>query len=136
MIQATCTRSLTFEPRLRKTTMWFPNSSDTNQAVQAQKAGNFGFRKWRNCSIRVAKTNALISFAAYANCLFSNDAATFSNVLSYNRLMPGRSLSNRTHRHISCRQKWRRRYGSHRLQPRWTHRTDWGVYHWIHWGHR
>ena len=45
------------------------------------EAGNFGFRKLRNCTIRVAKTKALISFAvpaklictfvfAYANCCF------------------------------------------------------------------
>ena len=65
--------------------MW----SDTNRAVQSQKmleTGNFGFRKWRNCTIRVAKTKALISFAVtaklicafiftYADCWFSHAAA-------------------------------------------------------------
>ena len=46
------------------------------------EAGNFGFRKEMNCTIHVAKTKALISFAvtaklicalvfAYANCWFS-----------------------------------------------------------------
>ena len=36
--------------------MWFPNMSDTNQAVQAQKKK----LERRNCTIRVAKTKALI----------------------------------------------------------------------------
>ena len=46
------------------------------------EAGNFGFRKYRNCTILVAKAKALISFAftaklfctfvfAYADCWFS-----------------------------------------------------------------
>ena len=50
------------------------------------EAGNFGFRKLRNCTIHVAKTKALISFAvtaklicafvfAYAECWFSHDVA-------------------------------------------------------------
>ena len=50
------------------------------------EAGNFGFRKKRNCAIHVAKTKALISFAvtaklicafvfAYANCWFSHAKA-------------------------------------------------------------
>ena len=49
------------------------------------EAGNFGFRRKRNCSIGVAKTKALISFActaklicafvfAYADCWFSHVA--------------------------------------------------------------
>ena len=46
------------------------------------KAGNLGFRKYRNCTIRVAKTEALISFAvaaklihiSYADCWFSHAA--------------------------------------------------------------
>ena len=49
-------------------------------------AGNFGFRKYRNYTIRVGKTQALISFAvtakltcvfvfAYADCWFSHEAA-------------------------------------------------------------
>ena len=32
------------------------------------EAGYFGFRKKRKCTIRVAKTKALISFAVTANC--------------------------------------------------------------------
>ena len=32
-------------------------------ALKQYEAGNFGFRKKRNCTIRVAKTKALISFA-------------------------------------------------------------------------
>ena len=64
--------------------MWFPNRSDINRAVQAQKMA----RDWklRNCTIRVAKTKALISFAVtaklicafvftYADCLFSHEEA-------------------------------------------------------------
>ena len=50
------------------------------------ETGNFGFRKKRNCTIRIAKTKALISFAvtaklicvfvfAYADCWFSHEAA-------------------------------------------------------------
>ena len=50
------------------------------------EAGNFGFRKLRNCTIHVGKTKALISFAVtaklicifvfpYADCWFSHEAA-------------------------------------------------------------
>ena len=50
------------------------------------EAGNFGFRKYKNCTICVAKTKALISFAvtaklicafvfAYADCWFSHAVA-------------------------------------------------------------
>ena len=53
---------------------------------------NFGFRKKRNCTIRVAKTKALISFAvtsklicvfvfAYADCWFFHEAAHMYSVL-------------------------------------------------------
>ena len=63
-----------------KPTMWFPNRSDTNRPVQRQ------VKQRRNCTIRVAKTKALISFAvtaklicvfvfAYADCWFSHGAA-------------------------------------------------------------
>ena len=46
---------------VRKPTMWFPNKSDTNQAIQSQKqARSLKFR--RKCTVRVAKTKALISF--------------------------------------------------------------------------
>ena len=62
---------------MKKQTMWFPIRSYTKRPVQAKKMA-----KWRNCTIRVAKTKALISFAvtaklicifvfAYAKCLFS-----------------------------------------------------------------
>ena len=53
------------------------------------EAWNFGFKKKRNCTIRVAKTKALISFAvtaklicvfvfAYADCWFSHEMARIS----------------------------------------------------------
>ena len=57
--------------------MWFSNRSDTNRAVLTEEIGrdgNFEFRKYRNCTIRVAKTETLISFA-YAKCWFSHDTA-------------------------------------------------------------
>ena len=54
-----------------------------NPSCTSTEAGNFGCRKSRNCTIRVAKTKALISFAvtaklicafgfAYADCWFSH----------------------------------------------------------------
>ena len=67
--------------------MSFPNKSDTNQAVQSQKqARSFRFQKNRKCTIRVAKSKALISFAvtaklicvfvfAYADCWLSGAVA-------------------------------------------------------------
>ena len=68
---------------MRKPTIWVPTRSVTKRAVQSWlEAGNFGFGKQRNCSIHIAKTKALISFAvtilfvfAYADCLFSHAAA-------------------------------------------------------------
>ena len=86
--------------REKKTKMWFPNRSIKNQVVQAQRwleAGSFGFRKKRNCNIRVAKTKALISFAvtaklicafvfAYEQCWFSHDKAHLSSINSLNRI--------------------------------------------------
>ena len=51
---------------MRKPTYWFATWSDTNEAVQVQKMArgfNFGFRKKRDCTIYVAKSKALISFA-------------------------------------------------------------------------
>ena len=53
------------------------------------EAWNFGFKYKRNCTIRVAKTKALISFAviaklicasvfAYADCWFSHEVAQIS----------------------------------------------------------
>ena len=58
------------------------------------EAGNFGFRKKRNCSIRVAKTKALISCAvtaqlictfvfAYADRWFSHVTAQFIKCCLY-----------------------------------------------------
>ena len=58
------------------------------------KPGNFGFRKKRNCIIRVAKTKSLISFAvtaklicafvfAYADCLFSHAVTQFSEMFGH-----------------------------------------------------
>ena len=61
------------------------------------EAGNFGFRKKRNCTVHVVKTKALISFAvtaklicafvfANANCWFSHAKAHFYSLQeSYNR---------------------------------------------------
>ena len=67
-----------------KPTMWFLNKSDTNQAVQA---GNFGFRKYRNCTIRVAKTKALISFAVTAKLIcafvFADADCWFSHAVAH-----------------------------------------------------
>ena len=66
-----------------KPTMWFSNRSCTSTE------DGFGFIKLRNCTIRVAKTKALISFAvtaklicafvfAYADCWFYHVAAQLS----------------------------------------------------------
>ena len=101
-----------------KPTMWFPNRSNTNQAVQSQKieAGTFGFRKRSNCTMRVAKTKALISFAvtaklicafvfAYADCWFSHAAAhilcTFVPVAQLYKLCQTRFLQMPKQRHRS-----------------------------------
>ena len=47
----------------------FPTRSDTNRPVQSQKqARSLTFRK-RNCTVRVAKTKALISFAVTAKLI-------------------------------------------------------------------
>ena len=65
--------------------MWFPNRSVINRAAQAQKQAR-SLKLKRKCTIRVAKTKALISFAvtaklicvfvfAYADCWFSHGAA-------------------------------------------------------------
>ena len=44
---------------MKKTTMWFSNRSDQKRAVQSQnmgkEAGNFAFKKYRNCTIHVAE---------------------------------------------------------------------------------
>ena len=70
---------------MNKQTMSFPNRSDTNRSVQLQKQAR-SLKFWKNCTIRVAKTKAMISFAvtpklicvfvfAYADCWFSHEAA-------------------------------------------------------------
>ena len=66
-----------------------PTQTRLNKHRRWLKAGNFGFRKKRNRTIRVAKTKALISFAVtaklicafvfvYANCCFSHAKAHFT----------------------------------------------------------
>ena len=79
---------------MEKPTMWFPNRSATNRPVQAQKMARgwkFGFTKLRNCTIRVAKTKALISYAVtaklicalvftYADCWFSYEVAHLEDI--------------------------------------------------------
>ena len=48
----------------------FPARFDTNRHVQLQKiVRSFGFRKKPNCTIRVVKTKALISFAVTAKLI-------------------------------------------------------------------
>ena len=74
--------------------MWFSNRSDTNWAVQPQKQARslkfWIFKKKKDCTLQVAKTKALISFAvtaklicifvfAYANYWFSHEAAQLKN---------------------------------------------------------
>ena len=46
---------------MRKPTMWSPNRSDTNRAVQAQKMARGWISKVDECTIHVVKTKALIS---------------------------------------------------------------------------
>ena len=80
---------------MRKPAMWFPNKCDTHQAVQAQKMARdwkFWIQIVEACTISVAKTKALISFAvtakliyafvfAYAKCWFPHDVAHFETLL-------------------------------------------------------
>ena len=90
--------------------MWFPNKSDANWPAQSQKmARGFRFKKKRKCTIRVAKTKMLISFAvtaklicafvfAYADCWFSYVAAhLFINNMSWYQPI----LKMRIQKHIS-----------------------------------
>ena len=75
---------------MKKPTMWFPNWSYTNQAVQSKKqARRLKFpiyKSMRKCTIHVVKTKALISFAvtaklicvfvfAYADCWLPHEEA-------------------------------------------------------------
>ena len=60
---------------MRKQTVLFPTWSDTNRAIQPQNmAGGLRFhiKEVVGCTIRVAKTKALISFAVTAKliCVF------------------------------------------------------------------
>ena len=64
---------------VRKPTIWVENQQFGFQQGLTQtglyshkrflEAGNFGLRKKRNCTIRVAKTKALISFAVTAKLI-------------------------------------------------------------------
>ena len=81
------------EPKHKKTGLqgFQPGSTQTELYKHRWlEAGNSGFKKKRNCTIHIAKTNALISFAviaklicafvfAYAKIEFSHDAAHFMN---------------------------------------------------------
>ena len=82
--------SFTNEPAHEKTNNLYlqpgPTQTGLHKHRRWQKAGKFGFRKKRNCTIRVAKTKALISFAVtaklicafvfpYANSWFSHAKA-------------------------------------------------------------
>ena len=73
---SSCSQHYNMSRVIRKPTFWFPNWSYTNQAVQLQKMARglkkFGFRKKRDCTIRVAKTKVLISFPVTAKliCVF------------------------------------------------------------------
>ena len=79
-----------YEPRCEKTSLqgFRPGPSQTGlcNCRKCLEAWTFGFRKLRNCTIRVAKTKALISFAVtaklicvfvftYTKIRFSHDAA-------------------------------------------------------------
>ena len=82
-----------FEPVHEKTNnlVFQPGQTQTRLYSHRRKldSGNFGYKKKRNCTIRVAKTKALISLAVtaklvcvfvfpYANCWFSHVAAHFN----------------------------------------------------------
>ena len=87
---------------MRKTTIWVSDQVDTNRPVQSQNiARSLKFlMKKRDCTVHVAKTKALISFAdtakliyafvfAYADCWFSHAAAQmYSNRQCSRRFLP------------------------------------------------
>ena len=58
-------------PDMRIPTLWFPNRSDLYRHRRWLETGNFSFRKKRNCTVRVAKIKALISYCEAAS-LFSH----------------------------------------------------------------
>ena len=72
---------------MRKSVFEVPTRYDTNRTVKSQKmAIGLKFRIWRSCTICVAETKALISFAftaklicvfvfAYTKSRFSHDGA-------------------------------------------------------------
>ena len=66
-------RSLLFEPQREKTGLrgFQPGLTQTGLYSYRSRleACNFGFEKKRNCTIRVAKTKALISFAVTAKLI-------------------------------------------------------------------
>ena len=73
---------------VKKPTKWVPTRSNTNQPVQSQKQARslrFVFKKKNDCTIRVAETKGLISFAklicpfasAQAFCWFSHAVAQY-----------------------------------------------------------
>ena len=61
----------------------FPTRSGLYSHKKWLEAWNFGFRKWRDCTIRLAKTKALISFAVTA----SWSASLFSHMQNFGFLM-------------------------------------------------
>ena len=82
--------SILYEPRCEKTGLrgFRPGQTQTSLYIHRRwlEVWNFGFRKNRDCTIRVAKTKALISIAvtaklicvfvfAYAKSRFSHDEA-------------------------------------------------------------
>ena len=68
--------------RMEQPTMWFPNRSDTIRAVHRSwlEAGNLGFRKQRNCTVRVAKTKALISFIVIISIGYDELVCSFDHL--------------------------------------------------------
>ena len=99
-----------------KPTMWFPTRSDTNRPVQSQKrTKTLKFRK-KNCTIRVAKTKALIGFAvtaklicvfvfAYADCWFSHDLVPYIADLFRHSILLSITYLNMLMENISLRRR-------------------------------
>ena len=93
-----CVSDIKFEPVREKTYNFGfrpgPTQTELHSHRKWLEAGNFGCRKKKNCTIHVAKTKALISFAvtaklicvfvfAYADCWFSHAAALIFVTCSY-----------------------------------------------------
>ena len=89
-INFVCIDVVIYEPHCEKTGLRDFRPGPTQTRLYSHRrwleAWNFGFRKWRDCTIRVAKTKALISLAvtaklicafvfAYAKSRFSHDTA-------------------------------------------------------------